>query len=56
MARLDRLGFNCICFAVDDIEAVVAELRANGVEVRGELSGFHDRRPPRAGRMNDDAR
>lgn len=43
MARLDRLGFNHICFAVDDIEALVARLRSNGVEVRGELTGFHDR-------------
>lgn len=43
IARLDKLGFNHICFAVDDIEAVVANLRAHGVEVRGELKGFHDR-------------
>lgn len=43
MARLDRLGFNHICFAVDDIEALVANLRSSGVEVRGELKGFHDR-------------
>ena len=42
-ARLDRLGFNHICFAVDDIDAMVAHLRANGIEVRGELKGFHDR-------------
>ena len=44
MARLDRVGFNHICFAVDDIEATVADLRANGVEVRSELKRFHDRR------------
>jgi catechol 2,3-dioxygenase-like lactoylglutathione lyase family enzyme len=44
LARLDKLGFNHICFAVDDIEAVVATLKSNGVEVRGELAGFHDRR------------
>lgn len=43
IARLDKLGFNHICFAVDDIEAVVETLRAHGVEVRGELKGFHDR-------------
>lgn len=42
-ARLDRLGFNHICLAVDDIEAMIARLRANGVEVRGELKDFHDR-------------
>lgn len=44
MARLDRVGFNHICFAVDDIEATVADLRANGVEVRSELKRFHNRR------------
>ena len=43
IARLDKLGFNHICFAVDDIDTVVANLRAHGVEVRGELKGFHDR-------------
>lgn len=44
IARLDRLGFNHVCFAVDDIEAMVAHLRANGVAVRAELTSFHDRR------------
>jgi len=42
-ARLDKTGYNHICFAVDDAEAMVDRLRANGVEVRGELKGFHDR-------------
>ena len=41
--RLDKLGFNHICFAVDDAKAMVDELRENGVEVRSELIGFHDR-------------
>lgn len=43
MTRLDRLGFNHICFAVDDVEALVDKLRLSGVEVRGELKGFHNR-------------
>lgn len=43
IARLDKLGFNHICFAVNDIGAMVENLRVNGVEVRGELKGFHDR-------------
>ena len=43
IARLDKLGFNHICFAVDDAETMVAHLEANGVEVRGELKGFHNR-------------
>jgi catechol 2,3-dioxygenase-like lactoylglutathione lyase family enzyme len=44
IARLDKLGFNHICFAVDDAEAVVAHLKSHGVTVRGELQGFHNRR------------
>jgi catechol 2,3-dioxygenase-like lactoylglutathione lyase family enzyme len=43
IARLDKLGFNHICFAVDDAEGMVERLRDNGVEVRSELKGFHDR-------------
>jgi catechol 2,3-dioxygenase-like lactoylglutathione lyase family enzyme len=43
IARLDKIGFNHICFAVDDVEAMVERLRDNGVEVRSELQGFHDR-------------
>jgi catechol 2,3-dioxygenase-like lactoylglutathione lyase family enzyme len=43
IVRLDKLGFNHICFAVDDAEAMVDHLRDNGVEVRSELRGFHDR-------------
>lgn len=43
ITRLDKLGFNHICFAVDDIEAMVADLRAKGVEVRSELEDFHNR-------------
>lgn len=44
IARLDKVGFNHICFAVDDARATAEYLRMNGVEVRGELQGFHDRR------------
>ena len=44
IGRLDKLGFNHICFAVDDLEALVDRLRSNGIEVRGELKSFHDRR------------
>ena len=34
---LSKLGFNCICCAVDDLEAEVRRLRAAGVETRGEI-------------------
>ena len=42
--RLDKLGFNHICFAVDDIEAEVAKLRAHGIEMRNALLDFHSRK------------
>ena len=42
--RLDRLGFNHICFAVDDIEAEVARLRKHGVRTRNEIMDFHLRK------------
>ncbi|MGE5369893.1 MAG: VOC family protein, partial [Chloroflexota bacterium] len=40
---LHRLGFNHICFAVDDIEAEVAKLRAGGFKTRNEIMDFHSR-------------
>jgi catechol 2,3-dioxygenase-like lactoylglutathione lyase family enzyme len=43
-ARLDRLGFNHVCFAVDDVEAEVRRLVAGGVSVRNEVMEFHDRK------------
>ena len=42
--RLDRLGFNHICFAVDDIEAMVATLRAHGIRMRNASMDFHQRK------------
>jgi catechol 2,3-dioxygenase-like lactoylglutathione lyase family enzyme len=42
--ELNKLGFNHICLAVDDIEAEVRKLRANGVEPRNEIMQFHDRK------------
>jgi catechol 2,3-dioxygenase-like lactoylglutathione lyase family enzyme len=44
VSRLDKVGFNHICFAVDDAEAMVRDLHSCGVEVRGELKDFHDRK------------
>ncbi len=44
IARLDRIGFNHICFAVRGMDSVIATLKEAGVEVRSELSAFHDRR------------
>jgi catechol 2,3-dioxygenase-like lactoylglutathione lyase family enzyme len=41
---LHKLGMNHICFAVDDIEAEVAKLRANGFKTRNEIMDFHSRK------------
>ena len=51
-ARLDRLGFNHVCFAVDDVAAEVRRLVASGVTPRNEIMDFHDRKlgvPRRSG-------
>ena len=42
--RLDRLGFNHICFAVDDLDATLARLTAAGVRQRSERLDFHSRK------------
>jgi catechol 2,3-dioxygenase-like lactoylglutathione lyase family enzyme len=41
---LAKLGFNHVCFAVDDLEAEVARLKAKGVRFRNEVMEFHDRK------------
>ena len=43
-ARLNKLGFNHVCFTVEDIEAEVRRLSASGVELRNEIMEFHDRK------------
>jgi catechol 2,3-dioxygenase-like lactoylglutathione lyase family enzyme len=42
--KLNKLGFNHVCFTVDDIEAEVRRLSANGVQMRNEIMQFHDRK------------
>jgi catechol 2,3-dioxygenase-like lactoylglutathione lyase family enzyme len=42
--NLSKLGFNHICFAVDDIQAEVAKMKANGFATRNEIMDFHSRR------------
>lgn len=44
LATMRQLGFNHICFAVDDLDAELARLRANGVVPRNAVMDFHDRR------------
>ena len=41
---LNKLGMNHICFAVDDIEAEVARVRASGFRTRNEVMDFHSRK------------
>ncbi|MGP0032160.1 MAG: VOC family protein [Acidimicrobiales bacterium] len=41
---LARLGFNHVCFAVDDLDATLAVLSAHGVRSRNAVMNFHDRR------------
>jgi catechol 2,3-dioxygenase-like lactoylglutathione lyase family enzyme len=43
-ANLARLGFNHVCFAVDDLDAALGRLRAGGVRTRNTIMEFHDRR------------
>ncbi len=43
-ANLNKLGFNHICFAVDDIEAEVRRLTAAGVRLRNRIMEFHNRK------------
>jgi catechol 2,3-dioxygenase-like lactoylglutathione lyase family enzyme len=44
VARLDRIGFNHICFAVSDIDGLIARVTAAGVRLRNEPMVFHDRK------------
>lgn len=44
ISRLNKLGFNHVCFAVEDIEAEVRRLRAAGIETRNDIMEFHDRK------------
>jgi catechol 2,3-dioxygenase-like lactoylglutathione lyase family enzyme len=41
---LDTIGFNHICFAVEDLESEVERLRAAGVETRNDVLKFHGRK------------
>ncbi len=43
-ANLARLGFNHVCFAVDDLDAALERLAAGGIRTRNSVMEFHDRR------------
>jgi catechol 2,3-dioxygenase-like lactoylglutathione lyase family enzyme len=42
--NLARPGFNHLCFAVDDIEATIAQVTAKGVKLRNDLLTYHSRK------------
>lgn len=42
--KLNKLGFNHICFAVADLDAEVAKLKAAGFALRNEVMNFHNRK------------
>ena len=42
--KLDKIGFNHICFSVDDLEAEIARLTAAGIRLRNRMMDFHKRK------------
>ena len=44
ITNLSRIGFNHVCFAVDDMEAELQKLKANGIKPLNEVLDFHDRK------------
>jgi catechol 2,3-dioxygenase-like lactoylglutathione lyase family enzyme len=43
-SNLARLGFNHVCFAVDDLDETLGRLKRAGIDTRNEVMDFHDRR------------
>ncbi len=41
---LTRTGFNHVCFRVNDLDAMLAHLAANGVAPRNEVLDYHSRK------------
>ncbi len=44
IARLDKVGYNHLCFAVDNIEREVKRLKGKGVKFLNEIMEFRDRK------------
>jgi len=44
ICNLTKLGFNHVCFAVEDLEAEVERLKAKGVRFRNQVLDFHNRK------------
>ncbi|MCT0199551.1 VOC family protein [Synechococcus sp. CS-1325] len=44
ISDLSKLGYNHICFAVDDLDGELQRLRAAGIRTRNEILNFHGRK------------
>ena len=44
IASLNKLAFNHVCFAVDNLKTEVERLKANGVQFRNDIMDFHGRK------------
>lgn len=44
ITHLNKLGYNHVCFVVEDIAAEVERLKAHGVKFRNDIMDFHDRK------------
>jgi catechol 2,3-dioxygenase-like lactoylglutathione lyase family enzyme len=44
IAKLNKLGFNHICFTVDNLEAEIEKLAAAGIRLRNKMMDFHSRK------------
>ncbi|WP_419420778.1 VOC family protein [Legionella sp. D16C41] len=42
--RLDKYGYNHLCFAVDDIEELIKKLQHNDVKILSNILDFNDRK------------
>ena len=41
---LGRIGFNHVCFRVNDLDAMLAHLAEHGITPRNDVLDFHDRK------------
>lgn len=42
--NLSKIGFNHVCFAVNDLDAALGSLKTHGIEPKTEILDFHDRK------------
>ena len=42
--ELNKLGFNHVCFAVEDVEEALRRIRQAGIETRNEIMDFYGRK------------